>query len=133
MSRRLNQWVIAIVIVDLSLATLGVAGGAEWLPPPLENLVTRAATPMLIALAAILPAAVASLNGVQFQSECSRLADRSEHMAAQLRQLEERSSLARLRPVRLLDALRLGEDVAKSTIDEVAEWSAIYGKDFVEM
>ena len=133
MSRRLNQWVIGIVIVDLALATLGLAGWAEWLPRPLERWVDSGATPMLIALAAILPAAVASLNGVQFQSECSRLADRSEHMAAQLRQLEERSSLARLRPVRLLDALRLGEDVARSTIDEVAEWSAIYGKDFVEM
>jgi hypothetical protein len=133
MSRLLNQWVIGIVVVDLVLAALGVAGWAEWLPRPLSALVTRGATPTLIALAAVLPAAVASLNGVQFQSECSRLADRSEHMAAQLRQLEERSSLTRLRPVRLLDALRLGEDVAKSTIDEVAEWSAIYGKDFVEM
>jgi hypothetical protein len=133
MSRRLNQWVIGIVVVDLALAALGVAGWAQWLPRSLESWVNGGATPTLIALAAILPAAVASLNGVQFQSECSRLADRSEHMAAQLRQLEERSSLARLRPVRLLDALRLGEDVAKSTIDEVAEWSAIYGKDFVEM
>lgn len=133
MSRRLNQWVIAIVVVDLVLAALGIAGWAEWLPAPLATVVTRGATPTLIALAAVLPAAVASLNGVQFQSECSRLADRSEHMADQLRQLEERSSLARLRPVRLLDALRLGEDVAKSTIDEVAEWSAIYGKDFIEM
>jgi hypothetical protein len=132
-SRRLNQWVIGIVVLDLALAALGVAGWAEWLPPSLDILVNRAATPTLIALAAVLPAAVASLNGVQFQSECSRLADRSEHMAAQLRQLEERSSLARLRPVRLLDSLRLGEDVARSTIDEVAEWSAIYGKDFVEM
>jgi len=133
MSRRLNQWVIGIVVLDLALAALGVAGWAQWLPPSVDTLVNRAATPALIALAAVLPAAVASLNGVQFQSECSRLADRSEHMAAQLRQLEERSSLARLRPVRLLDSLRLGEDVAKSTIDEVAEWSAIYGKDFVEM
>lgn len=133
MSRLLNQWVIGIVVLDLVLAALGVAGWAEWLPRPLATVVTRGATPTLIALAAVLPAAVASLNGVQFQSECSRLADRSEHMAAQLQQLEERSSLARLRPVCLLDALRLGEDVAKSTIDEVAEWSAIYGKDFVEM
>ena len=112
---------------------LGVAGWSAWLPESLDVLVNRAATPTLIAMAAVLPAAVASLNGVQFQSECARLADRSEHMAAQLRQLEERSSLARLRPIRLIDALRLGEDIARSTIDEVAEWSAIYGKDFVEM
>jgi hypothetical protein len=130
MSQRLNQIVIGIVVVDLIIAVLGVL---EVLPPPLATLLGRDAAPLLIALAAILPAAVASLNGVQFQSECARLADRSEHMAAQLRQLEDRSSLARLRPVSLLDALRLGEDVAKSTIDEVAEWSAIYGKDFVEM
>jgi hypothetical protein len=130
LSRLLNWLVIGIVVVDLALAICGLAG---WLPPSLDLVVNRAATSILIVLAAILPAAVASLNGVQFQSECSRLADRSEQMAAQLRQLEERSSLARLRPVRLVDALRLGEDIAKSTNDEVAEWSAIYGKDFVEM
>ena len=130
MSRRLNQVVIVIVILDLTIA---IVGGLDLLPPPLATLLDREAAPMLIAMAAVLPAAVASLNGVQFQSECSRLADRSEHMAAQLRQLEERSSLARLRPLTLVDALHLGEDVAKSTIDEVAEWSAIYGKDFVEM
>jgi hypothetical protein len=129
-SQRLNQAVIGIVVADLIIAVLGVL---EVLPPPLETMLGRDAAPLLIALAAILPAAVASLNGVRFQSECARLADRSQHMAAQLRQLEDRSGLARLRPLSLLDALRLGEDVAKSTIDEVAEWSAIYGKDFVEM
>ena len=133
MSRRLNQTVIAIVIIDLAVAAVGVLGFAGQLPPIVTAALDRGAAPMMIALAAVLPAAVASLNGVRFQSECSRLADRSEHMAAQLRQLEERSSLARLRPLRLLDALRLGEDVARSTIDEVAEWSAIYVKDFVEM
>jgi len=130
MSRRLNQVVIGVVILDLAIAILG---GLDLLPPVLATLLDREAAPMLIAMAAVLPAAVASLNGVQFQSECSRLADRSEHMAVQLGQLEERSSLARLRPLTLADALHLGEDVAKSTIDEVAEWSAIYGKDFVEM
>jgi hypothetical protein len=129
-SRLLNQAVIGIVVLDLALAVLGAA---EAMPRPLADLLSRNGAPLLIALAAVLPAAVASLNGVQFQSECSRLADRSEHMAAQLRQLEDRADLARPRALRLLDALRLGEDVARTTIDEVAEWSAIYGKDFVEM
>ena len=106
-----------------------VVGGARA-PEIAESLGDQG---VLIALAAILPAAVASLNGVQFQSECSRLADRSEHMVNQLRQLEDKAGLARLRPVRILDALRLGEDIAQTTIDEVAEWSAIYGKDFIEI
>ena len=29
-------------------------------------------------------------------------------------------------------ALRLGEDVARITLDEVAEWSALYAKELVE-
>ena len=131
--RRLNQTVIGIVVVDLIIAGLGVTGLIEHLPTGIGEMLDNGGTPMLIALAAILPAAVASLNGVQFQSECSRLADRSEHMVNQLRQLEDKAGLARLRPVRILDALRLGEDIAQTTIDEVAEWSAIYGKDFIEI
>jgi len=89
--------------------------------------------PGLIFLAAVLPAAVASLNGVRFQSECARLSDRSAQMAVQLGLLQERANMPRPRPARMLDALRLAEDVARLTLDEVAEWSAIYGKEFVEM
>ena len=54
-------------------------------------------------------------------------------MAISLAQLLARSLEPRRRPVGLVDAMRLGDDVAKLTIDEVAEWSALYGKDFVEM
>ena len=54
-------------------------------------------------------------------------------MAANLAQLRERSLALASRSPRLIDAMRLGDDVARVTIDEVAEWSAIYGKDFVEM
>ncbi len=47
--------------------------------------------------------------------------------------MEQKSGQTKLTAERTLDVLRLAEDVARSTIDEVAEWSAIYGKDFTEM
>jgi hypothetical protein len=130
LSRALNLGVIGIVGLDLAVS---VAAILRLLPEAVQKGSDLFAVPALIGLAAILPAAVASLNGVRFQSECARLSDRSDHMAARLGQLEERAGLARLRPPRLLDVLRLAEDVARSTVDEVAEWSAVYGKEFVEM
>jgi hypothetical protein len=33
----------------------------------------------------------------------------------------------------MADALHLAGDAARLMLDEVAEWSAIYGKEFVEM
>ncbi len=47
--------------------------------------VLHAATPWLVFLAAVLPAAVASLNGIRFQSECRRLGERSAVARAILR------------------------------------------------
>jgi hypothetical protein len=130
LGRALNLGVIGIVFVDVAISFAGIL---RLLPEALARGLDLFAAPALIGLAAILPAAVASLNGVRFQSECARLADRSDHMVARLRQLEEKSGQARLRPLRLLDVLRLAEDIARSTVDEVVEWSALYGKDFVEM
>jgi hypothetical protein len=130
LTRRLNQAVIMIVLADLGLLAIQALG---LLPVSLDRRLEEQVAPTLIFLAAVLPAAIASLGGVRFQSECARLADRSEHMAVQLAAVEERARLFDLRPVRALDALRLAEDIATLTIDEVAEWSAIYGKEFVEM
>jgi len=89
--------------------------------------------PWVIALDALLPAAIASLNGVRFQSECSRLADRSEQMKYELQHLEQRAETVWARSAGMLDVLRVAEDAARLTLDEVAEWTAIYGKEFVEM
>jgi len=128
--RWLNRVVIWVVLLDLLTLLLG---GFHVLPQRQEEPLHLYLAPGLIFLAAILPAAVASLNGVRFQSECARLADRSAHMSVQLGLLRERANMPRPRPARMLDSLRLAEDVARLTLDEVAEWSAIYGKEFVEM
>ncbi len=125
-----NIGVIGTLFVDLLLTVLKLF---KLLPAGFDMTFEGFIAPLLIASAAILPAAVASLNGIRFQSECARLADRSEIMAAQLLNLEQKSGQTKLTAVLTLDVLRLAEDVARSTIDEVAEWSAIYGTDFTEM
>lgn len=133
LGRALNWAVVAVVAADLALLFMGwttegrgALGLASWA-------VEHRMTPTFLVITAVLPAAIASLAGIRFQSECARLADRSQHMADQLHAVAERAELLDLRPVRALDALRLAEDVATLTIDEVAEWSAIYGKAMVEM
>jgi hypothetical protein len=131
----LSVAVIAIVSIDLLLL---VADGLHLLPEWLSEFVHKAA-PWLLFLAAVLPAAVASLNGIRFQSECSRLADRSERMIGILSGLDQRAGALQARaplhaygPRLTSAALKLAEDTARITLDEVAEWSAIYAKEFVE-
>ena len=71
--RILNLGVIFLVGADIAsvLAELSHA-----LPNRLATILPMV-TPWLVFLAAVLPAAVASLNGIRFQTECRRLADRS--------------------------------------------------------
>lgn len=134
LANRLSLAVVVIVALDLALL---VADGLHLLPYDFAEIVHKAA-PWLLFLAAILPAAVASVNGIRFQSECARLADRSERMVSILEALEERATRladkagASGRRVRTVDVLRLGEDVARITLDEVADWSALYAKEMVE-
>jgi hypothetical protein len=130
LGRRLNKLVIIVAVVDLVLLILETA---DLIPFASAAVVHRWIEPTLVGFAAILPAAVASINGVRFQSECTRLADRSLQMAGELSNLERRSWRTGARRVRLIDALHLANDAARLTLDEVAEWSAIYGKEFVEM
>ncbi|MBV8683700.1 MAG: hypothetical protein JO111_12565 [Caulobacteraceae bacterium] len=133
LGRALNWTVVAVVGADLILLVLSWTLGESGAVGQLSRAVEHRLTPTFILIAAVLPAAIASLAGIRFQSECARLADRSQHMAAQLHEVAQRAELLDLRPVRALDALRLAEDVATLTIDEVVEWSAIYGKAMVEM
>jgi hypothetical protein len=78
--KALNATVIGVVLVDLIIALLT---GTGILPE--RNSLHHLLTPWLMFLAALLPALVASLNGIRFQSECRRLAERSAIMRAILR------------------------------------------------
>jgi hypothetical protein len=102
-------------------------------------------TPWLIFLAALLPAAVASLNGIRFQSECQRLAERSAVvrvvLAGRENELAGRLKAAAVQAKRGTtddpgswnnETLRLGEAVANDLVQEVAEWSVLYAKELAE-
>ena len=129
-ARRLNGLIIAIVLIDLALVALDMAG---LVPHMLSTVLHQGVEPVLIAMAAILPAAVASMNGVRFQSEFSRLADRSEQMKYELAHLEKRARMLWQRSDRMLDVLHVAEDAARLTLDEVADWTALYGQEVLEM
>ena len=71
----LNFTVIGFVLVDLGIVAIDILLPGKF--PVLHSI-----TPWLIFAAAVLPAAVGSLNGIRFQSECRRLAERSAIMRA---------------------------------------------------
>ena len=129
-NRVLNLLVMTIAGIDLVI----LAAVTLKFPPCLDmEFMHNALTPVLISFAAILPAAVASLNGVRFQSECTRLADRSRQMSAELCRLAANPTDRGDRKPRMMEVQRLAEDATRLTLGEVAEWSAIYGKDFPEI
>ncbi len=105
-------------------------------------------TPALVFLAAVLPAAVASLNSIRFQSECLRIAERSAVMVEMLEWVaggvrgaaHTHADVARGSRAApnddpgawTLEAVELGESCAQMTSDEVAEWSVLYSRDLLE-
>lgn len=124
--RRMNKAVIGIVAIDLAIVLL-----FDLLPKPIGTTAHGPVALLLMSFAAVLPAAVASLNGIRFQTECTRISDRSAEMASQLEQL--RSYLESLSgSLCLLDVLHAMEDIARLTLDEVAEWSGMFGKELVD-
>lgn len=141
--KRMNYAVISAVLVDVALI---VSELFHLLPAQLASNV-HAATPWLIFLAAILPAAVAGLNGVRFQSECERLAERSAVIRAIMEgqggivggRMAEATQLAtsfasvQADPSRnngawTLEVLRLADRIAIDLVHEVTEWSVLYAK-----
>ena len=77
----LSKAVIGFVIVDLLILLCE----RRQVLPEQWAVAAQLATPWLIFLAALLPAAVASINGIRFQSECKSLAERSAVMRTVLR------------------------------------------------
>ena len=154
-ARRLSSAVVAVVMLDLGIVAWELAGTMPASVAPRAHL----AAPWLMFLVALLPAAVAALSGLRFQSECRRLAERSAHLARllggrpeddesrptqltggrwqQLSRLLQRIEAATSAPAQDLggwsaDALLATERVARDCAGEVAEWSVLYAKELPE-
>ena len=124
---RFNLTVLALVALDILVTVMG------WDPH-------HAVTVWIIFPAAVLPAAVASLNGLRFQSECQRLTDRSAVMVELLKDRAVQAAAFQARLVEAskhpadalgsysVEALKLTESVAQELVEEVAEWSVLYSK-----
>jgi hypothetical protein len=137
---RLNVAVIIIVSMDLALILARLTGlRSGWVEAG------HSYGPALVFLAAVLPAAVASLNSIRFQSECLRIAERSAVMVEMLDGWRAECDVlrTRMRGARehggdrdpgawTLEAVELGEACAQMTSDEVAEWSVLYSRDLLE-
>lgn len=133
---KLNLAVIVAVGLDIAITIF------DMFPNVPKSI--HALTPWLISLAALIPAAVASLNGIRFQSECDRLADRSEYLADVMAGLQDeaRNLMVRIEVSQLdpagnrgawtLEALELSETCARIAAAEAAEWSALYAKELAE-
>jgi hypothetical protein len=137
---RLNVAVIIIVSLDVLLIVARLTGlRSEWVEAG------HTYGPALVFLAAVLPAVVASLNSIRFQSECLRIAERSAVMVELLEGCRAECEVLRTRMQGAranggthdpggwtLEALELGEVCAQMISDEVAEWSVLYSRDLLE-
>ncbi len=148
--KRFNIAVIATVTVDVVLVIVKLSVDLEKDQISLAKLLGA----QLVFVAAVIPAAVAALNGIRFQSECQRLAERSSVMKAILKGRQKDGSspggrskeVARLlsridSPKRseelnpgswTLETLHLGEKIAADFVHEIAEWSVLYAKEIAE-
>ncbi|MFZ4765561.1 MAG: hypothetical protein ACOYMN_11455 [Roseimicrobium sp.] len=144
---------VVIVIVIIDIVALGVY--ASHLSPRVSGMIHEAA-PWLVLLTALLPAAMASLNGIRFQSECHRLSDRSSFMLRLLNGNRDKdgriTEVGRLQQIEKLkgmievaraspqtdpgawsgEALHQCELVARDFAQEAAEWTVLYGKEVHE-
>lgn len=130
--RKLNKLVIGAVLLDLlvlgSMTLHLLPHGLHWL---------HAWTPWLILLATLLPAAVAAINGIRFQAECRRLAQRSDVMRRTIEGHRERVGAERpivtgSHAARSAMVLRVAEAIARDMANEAADWSALYDNVIVE-
>lgn len=140
----LNLFVIFAVLVDLVVLVYFLWAEPLGLPhwPLLESMHHYA--PVIISLAAILPALVASLNGVRFQSECLRLSDRSDVMVDLLDGNEKRGKALAEEIDRNVadleidlgswsaDVLNFAEFCGRELVEEATEWSVLYAKEIHE-
>lgn len=81
-----------------------------------------------VALTALLPAAMATLNAIAFQSQAEPLGERHAAMAASLTKLrvQVQCALDDAHPVAAGSLLDLSERVSALLAEEVAEWASVY-------
>jgi hypothetical membrane protein len=133
--------VVGIVVVDLIIVVLILARILHH-PYTVPTFVLSTA---LVPLTALLPALVASLNGVRFQTECDRMAERSTVMFQLLvdRSVAADALIDRIARSRAIPAdddgawsaecLLFAESCARVMADEVADWSVLYSKNIFEV
>ena len=155
LSGRAQVWslvVIVVVLLDIALLLVKSLGG---LPGLADQMVVIGA--LLVLAVAVIPAYVASQNGIRFQSECSRLAERSSFLRfvlwgtatcrsqaagnkagyyGVLDELADRIGRARALPDDpgswSITVLHSAEEIARELVEEVAEWSVLYAKEMAE-
>jgi hypothetical protein len=160
----LGRAVIVMVAFDIIFIVVELLDKMHMLPEVMVPWVHSLAPviPWLVVLTALLPAIVAALGGIRFQSECQRLAERSAVMRVLLggrvpghhgktpsetpftggrwreaNELAERIAAARDQKdtdsaAWSHDALRVAERTARDFVQEVAEWSVLYAKEVAE-
>lgn len=128
-------FVVGFVIVDLALAASLILH-LPWI----EEIFVQTWTPLLLFLATVLPAAVAGANGIRFQSESDRLAERSNAFARILDEVRADAEKLHKDVTKAKSssadpgswvgpAALLAEGCAQLFLDEVAEWSVLYAKE----
>ena len=139
-STTLIKVVISFICVDVLLL---LAYRLDLFPVDIQDFV-RVLKAILIGSCAVIPAFVASMNGIRFQSECQRIADRSAFMTKMLRECRKAvvDLMAVIREDRArgvgavgswtIVALMQIEMLAKLTVEEAAEWSVLYAKHMFE-
>lgn len=156
LASRMSIAVIVIVLTDLVITLLAILHHVHEVPECIEGLADLASSaspylvPVLIFGSAVLPAVIAALGGIRFQSECQRIAERSSVMRSMLAGDESEDSTKGLHheAERLsadmknkaagaasspgsqdYRALRFIERTATVFVHEAAEWSVLYAKD----
>jgi len=141
--QRSNTAVILIVALDLLI--LFILAGALAIDAESEFLQTlHKYSPLLIFIAVVLPAVVAGLNGLNFQSECKRISLRSNMTLAILtkRQAEWEDFAKQLATspddpadpgAWILKSIDMVEACAQIMTDEVAEWSVLYSRELSDI
>jgi hypothetical protein len=129
-SKRCSRIALGVVVVDIAFAFLYFLPGWLHMRPLLPAIASEHLVASLcIFVATFAPAVIAASNGIRSQSECDRLADRSEKvlqaLSAQTHLLHDAKTP--------FDLARVAENIVALTASEVSSWSVIYSKSMFEV